>query len=58
MLTYLNDMVSEGVICFLITDYGVTSYDIGTGFGHFAIATPDVSHFTLQNLRLSLFIVM
>ena len=25
------------------TDYGVTSYDIGTGFGHFAIATPDVS---------------
>ncbi|GLT83298.1 hypothetical protein SLE2022_015930 [Rubroshorea leprosula] len=26
----------------LTTDYGVTSYDIGTGFGHFAIATPDV----------------
>ena len=25
------------------TDYGVSSYDIGTGFGHFAIATPDVS---------------
>jgi len=21
----------------------VTSYDIGTGFGHFGIATPDVS---------------
>ena len=27
----------------LITDYGVTSYDIGTGFGHLAIATEDVS---------------
>lgn len=27
----------------VFTDYGVTSYDIGTGFGHFAIATPDVS---------------
>ena len=25
------------------TDYGVSSYDIGTGFGHFAISTPDVS---------------
>lgn len=25
------------------TDYGVDKYDIGTGFGHFAIATPDVS---------------
>ena len=25
------------------TDCGVSSYDIGTGFGHFAIATPDVS---------------
>ena len=25
------------------TDYGVSSYDIGTGFGHFAIATQDVS---------------
>lgn len=30
----------------VFTDYGVTSYDIGTGFGHFAIATPDVSSFT------------
>lgn len=27
------------------TDYGVDKYDIGTGFGHFAIATPDVSSF-------------
>ncbi|KAJ1428732.1 Vicinal oxygen chelate [Sesbania bispinosa] len=26
----------------LIIYYGVTSYDIGTGFGHFAVATPDV----------------
>ncbi|GKV15995.1 hypothetical protein SLEP1_g26710 [Rubroshorea leprosula] len=26
----------------LTTNDGVTSYDIGTGFGHFAIATPDV----------------
>ena len=25
------------------TSYGVSSYDIGTSFGHFAIATPDVS---------------
>lgn len=23
-------------------EHGVTSYDIGTGFGHFAIATQDV----------------
>lgn len=35
----------------LSSDYGVTSYDIGTGFGHFAIATPDVSYSLLsQNL--------
>lgn len=26
-----------------LTDYGVDKYDIGTGFGHFAIATEDVS---------------
>ncbi|KAJ7946300.1 Lactoylglutathione lyase [Quillaja saponaria] len=26
----------------LTYNYGVTSYDIGTGFGHFGIATPDV----------------
>lgn len=26
-----------------VADYGVDKYDIGTGFGHFAIATPDVS---------------
>ncbi|CAJ2678031.1 unnamed protein product [Trifolium pratense] len=26
-------------------NYGVTSYDIETGFGHFAIATPDVYKF-------------
>ena len=25
------------------SDYGVSSYDLRTGFGHFAIATPDVS---------------
>nr|AFK48160.1 unknown [Lotus japonicus] len=29
----------------LTYNYGVTSYDIGTGFGHFAIATPDVYKF-------------
>jgi hypothetical protein len=29
--------------CCGFTDYGVTSYDIGEGFGHFAIATEDVS---------------
>ncbi|KAJ7967703.1 Lactoylglutathione lyase [Quillaja saponaria] len=26
----------------LTCNYGVTSYDVGTGFGHFAIVTPDV----------------
>ncbi|KAL4313326.1 hypothetical protein GQ457_01G046530 [Hibiscus cannabinus] len=26
----------------LTYNYGVSSYDIGTGFGHFAIATPDI----------------
>jgi len=26
----------------LLLDYGVTSYDIGDGFGHFGIATQDV----------------
>ncbi|OIV95829.1 hypothetical protein TanjilG_06805 [Lupinus angustifolius] len=29
----------------LTYNYGVSSYDIGTGFGHFAIATPDVYKF-------------
>jgi hypothetical protein len=28
----------------LLSDYGVTSYDIGDGFGHFGIATKDVSN--------------
>ncbi|KAF5944949.1 hypothetical protein HYC85_019026 [Camellia sinensis] len=28
----------------LTYNYGVDKYDIGTGFGHFAIATPDVSN--------------
>jgi hypothetical protein len=32
----------------MMSDYGVTSYDIGTGFGHFAIATPDVSYSLLS----------
>lgn len=36
-------MVSEKLFDIVFTDYGVSSYDIGTGFGHFAIATPDVS---------------
>lgn len=27
----------------LLTDYGVESYNIGTGFGHFGIAVEDVS---------------
>ena len=34
--------IAEFVWC-LSTDYGVDKYDIGTGFGHFAIATQDVS---------------
>ena len=25
-------------------DYGVDSYDVGAGFGHFGIATDDVTH--------------
>lgn len=40
----------------LTYNYGVSSYDIGTGFGHFGIATPDVSgvisiwEFDIRNL--------
>lgn len=37
----IYDLWEIGLILF--TDYGVTSYDIGTGFGHFAIASQDVS---------------
>ena len=29
-------------LCRLTYNYGVDSYDIGEGFGHFAIATNDV----------------
>lgn len=38
----------------MTTDYGVSSYDIGTGFGHFAIATPDVSLICLVRSYYSL----
>ncbi|CAI0406885.1 unnamed protein product [Linum tenue] len=34
----------------LTSDYGVSSYDIGTGFGHFAIATEDV-YKLVENVR-------
>ncbi|XP_047164745.1 lactoylglutathione lyase GLX1-like isoform X2 [Vigna umbellata] len=34
----------------LTYNYGVTSYDIGTGFGHFAISTPDV-YKLVENIR-------
>lgn len=34
----------------LTYNYGVDSYDIGTGFGHFAIATPDVYKF-VENVK-------
>ncbi|KAL1829835.1 hypothetical protein DCAR_0209223 [Daucus carota subsp. sativus] len=34
----------------LTYNYGVDKYDIGTGFGHFAIATPDVYKF-VENAR-------
>ncbi|QCD77140.1 lactoylglutathione lyase GLX1-like [Vigna unguiculata] len=34
----------------LTYNYGVTSYDIGTGFGHFGIATPDV-YKLVENIR-------
>lgn len=37
-------------LCFSsVSDYGVHSYDIGSGFGHFAIATQDVSVSALFN---------
>jgi hypothetical protein len=36
------------ILHMMMSDYGVTSYDIGTGFGHFAIATPDVSYSLLS----------
>lgn len=41
---YRISIISKIVLflsCF--ADYGVDKYDIGTGFGHFAIATEDVS---------------
>jgi hypothetical protein len=28
--------------CLTLSDYGVDSYDIGAGFGHFGIAVEDV----------------
>ncbi|XP_014516876.2 lactoylglutathione lyase GLX1 isoform X3 [Vigna radiata var. radiata] len=34
----------------LTYNYGVTSYDIGTGFGHFGISTPDV-YKLVENIR-------
>ncbi|KAL2341291.1 hypothetical protein Fmac_009231 [Flemingia macrophylla] len=34
----------------LTYNYGVSSYDIGTGFGHFAISTPDV-YKLVENVR-------
>jgi len=36
---------------FLLSDYGVDKYDIGTGFGHFGIAVEDV------RIILALFII-
>lgn len=46
-MNYLLLMFSESKhFCF--ADYGVSSYDIGTGFGHFAISTQDVSRPTLS----------
>jgi len=36
-------LLSESNMFLMFTDYGVSSYDIGTGFGHFAISTQDVS---------------
>lgn len=48
-------MLSESPHMILLSDYGVTSYDIGTGFGHFAIATPDVSQSLLSQKLDNLF---
>lgn len=45
ILNNFDYMICHNLFSFWFTDYGVSSYDIGTGFGHFAIATPDVSLF-------------
>jgi lactoylglutathione lyase len=34
---------SKGAVLELTYNYGVDKYDIGTGFGHIAIAVPDVA---------------
>lgn len=36
----------------LLSDHGVSSYDIGDGFGHFAIATQDVRLSTIPSQKL------
>ena len=49
---YVKDLMSSLGCSFwcLPADYGVDKYDIGSGFGHFAIATPDVSASLLVDL--------
>lgn len=47
----INFDIDGSSYCWFFADYGVSSYDIGTGFGHFAIASQDVrvSHFSKFN---------
>lgn len=40
----------------LTYNYGVDSYDVGTGFGHFSVAVPDVSK-ALETIKLAGFVV-
>jgi hypothetical protein len=37
-----------------LADYGVESYDIGTGFGHFGIAVEDVSLYFYESSSFNL----
>lgn len=39
---------------FVLIDYGVDKYEIGTGFGHFAIATEDVNAILLFTIYYDL----
>ena len=56
-VTYRLNFLAFFFFFFLILDYGVDKYDIGTGFGHFGIAVEDVSSnfliFCLTNLNIT-----
>jgi hypothetical protein len=44
-MVYLLLLACQNSKLFLLADYGVESYNIGTGFGHFGIAVEDVSFY-------------